>query len=211
MAAVAQPIVPLLEQPVERRSVEAITAALDRARVRYLVARGVAVVAHGHVRFTADLDLVLDPDPDSLRRAIEAIRALGYKPRAPVAFGEFANPEKRREWREKRGMMVFSLSSPEHVATELDLFLEPPFDFDAAHARAAVLSAGSTNPITFVGREDLLALKRAAGRPQDLLDVEALESLRAPPGRLRCLIKTRPDGTRVSRATRSPSAGAWPR
>lgn len=167
---------------MERRSIETIATALDRARVRYLVVGGVAVVAHGHVRFTADLDLVLDPDPDSLRRAIEAIRALGYKPRAPVAFEEFANPEKRREWREGRGMMVFSLSSPEHAATELDLFLEPPFDFDAAHARAAVLGAGEADRITFVGREDLLALKRAAGRPQDLLDVQALESLRDPSG-----------------------------
>ena len=167
---------------MERRSIETIAGALNRASVRYLVVGGVAVVAHGHVRFTADLDLVLDPDPGSLRRAIEAIRALGYRPRAPVPFEEFADPQMRRRWREEKGMMVFSLSSPEHPLTELDLFLEAPFDFDAAYARAVAQEADASGRITFVGREDLLALKRAAGRPQDLLDVQALESLRDASG-----------------------------
>jgi len=41
---------------VEKRSVEAIIGALNAARVRYLVAGGLAVVAHGYVRFTADID-----------------------------------------------------------------------------------------------------------------------------------------------------------
>lgn len=45
---------------MERRSVEAIVRALNDAGVRYLIAGGVAVVAHGYVRFTADLDVILD-------------------------------------------------------------------------------------------------------------------------------------------------------
>ncbi len=43
-------------------SVQAIIQALNEAGVRYLVVGGLAVVAHGHVRFTADVDLVLDDD-----------------------------------------------------------------------------------------------------------------------------------------------------
>ena len=74
-------------------------------------------------------------------------------------------------------MTVFSLSSPEHPATEIDLFLEPPFDFDLVHARAANLELAPGRRLTFVSRNDLLDMKRAAGRPHDLLDVEALESI----------------------------------
>jgi len=49
---------------VTKRSVEAIVDALNAAGVRYLIAGGLAVVAHGYVRFTADVDLILDLEPD---------------------------------------------------------------------------------------------------------------------------------------------------
>jgi len=109
---------------MERRSIETIVESLNRAGVRYLVAGGLAVVAHGLVRFTADLDLVLDPDPDATRRAIDTLSGLGYRPRAPVGFTDFADPEKRRTWFREKGLTVFSVFSDEHPATEIDLFVE---------------------------------------------------------------------------------------
>src|SRR6059036_1924784 len=121
---------------MERRSVEAVISALNGAGVRYLVAGGLAVVAHGFVRFTADVDLVLDPEPRGLGRAIDALSALEYGPRAPVEFAEFADPEKRRAWARQKGLVVFSVFSRAHPATELDLFVETPFDFERAFARA---------------------------------------------------------------------------
>ena len=104
---------------MERRSIESIAKALNDAGARYLIVGGVAVVAHGFVRFTADLDLVLDPDPVALRRAIAAISALGYRSRAPVPFEQFADSARRAEWAVQKGLTVFSLFSPEHAATEL--------------------------------------------------------------------------------------------
>ena len=47
---------------MEKRSVEAIIRALNAASARYLVAGGLAVVAHGYVRFTADVDLIRQTD-----------------------------------------------------------------------------------------------------------------------------------------------------
>jgi hypothetical protein len=44
----------------------------------------VAVVLHGHTRFTADLDLVSDLDPDAARKTTEALEGLGLAPRVPV-------------------------------------------------------------------------------------------------------------------------------
>ena len=159
------------------RSVETIIRALNRAEARYLIVGGLAVVAHGHVRFTAHVDLVLDPDPASLARAVAALEALGYRPRAPVALAEFLDPEKRRQWMKDKGLTVFSLFSPEHPATELDLFVEPPFDFGEEFREAARFEVAPGVTGTFVGRDRLIAMKRAAGRPQDLLDATRLESL----------------------------------
>src|SRR5262245_41439163 len=115
---------------------ETIFAALETAKARYLVVGGVAVVMHGLPRFTADLDLVLALDELNVKAAMNALGRHGYRPRAPVPAEDFANAEIRRTWIADKGLTVFSLWSPEHPATEIDLFVEEPFPFDEAYARA---------------------------------------------------------------------------
>ncbi len=162
--------------PVTTRSLSLIAAALQHADCRYLIVGGVAVVAHGYPRFTADVDIVLDPDPSATLRAIEALSGLGYTPRAPVPMRAFADAAQRQAWAREKQMLVFSLNSPSHPATEIDLFLESPFPFDEAWTRALHETLDGV-PFHIVGRDDLLALKRAAGRPRDLEDVAAIEAL----------------------------------
>ena len=157
---------------------EAVVQALNETGARYLIVGGLAVVAHGHLRFTADIDLVLDFDTGNLRGATAALGSLGYRPRAPVSLEDFIDSERRATWVREKGLTVFSLYSSEHAATEVDLFVEPPFDFDQVYARAVRLDVAPGLPGTFVGLEDLIALKRRAGRPQDALDVEKLLMLK---------------------------------
>ena len=57
--------------------VEWILTALEEANVRYLVVGGVAVVIHGYLRTTIDLDLVLHLDRENLERALKAFETLG--------------------------------------------------------------------------------------------------------------------------------------
>jgi len=163
---------------MERRSIEAIVQALDAARVRYLIVGGLAVTAHGYVRFTAGVDLVLDPDPAATARAVGALSSLGYVPRAPVPFADVADAAQRARWVRETGLAVFSVFSPEHPATELDLFVDVPFDFDRVYERAVRFEISRGVEAVFIDLSDLIEMKRRAGGPQDLLDVEALESLR---------------------------------
>ena len=162
---------------MERQSIEPIIRALNAEKVRYLVADGLAVVAHGYVRFTADLDLVLDLDEENVRRAIAALTPLRYRPRAPVELAQFADAAARAAWIREKELTVFSLSSPDHPATEIDLFVEPPLDFEQAYASAARMEIAPNITATFVGLDDLIAMKAKAGRPQDLEDIERLKSL----------------------------------
>jgi hypothetical protein len=140
-----------------------------------------AVVAHGYVRFTADLDLILDLEEENTKRALRALAGLGYQPRAPVPLDEFADPQKRHQWVRDKGLTVFSLFSHAHPATEVDLFVEMPFDFKPAYAAAARMEVGPGLPATFVSYEHLVELKRQAGRPQDLDDIAKLQAVRKPP------------------------------
>ena len=157
-------------------SVITIIGALNDAGVRYLIAGGLAAVAHGVVRFTADVDLVLALDSENLKRAIGCLESLGFVPRVPVPFQALLDAAERRRWIEEKGMTVFSCSSPRHPLTEVDLFVQMPFDFDLAYAAAVRLELPTGVIATFVGKAELIAMKRAAGRPRDLEDVRVLES-----------------------------------
>jgi len=154
-----------------------IFRALDEADVRYLVVGGVAVVLHGHPRFTADLDLLLDLAPSNAAAAIGALETLRYTPRAPVRAQDFASNEIRAAWIEEKGLTVFSLWSPNHPGTEVDLFVEEPFEFSDAWARRLDVVLGDGTTVHVVGLDDLRFLKRNAGRPKDLDDIEKLDEI----------------------------------
>jgi hypothetical protein len=150
-----------------------VFAALEQADVRYLVVGGVAVVLHGHLRVTADLDLVVDLTTDNLRRALSVFAALGYRPRAPVPLDQFADKVIRESWIAEKGLTVFSLWSPEAPGTEIDIFVQEPFTFGPTYDRATEVELSGVR-VSVLALPDLLALKRAAGRRKDLDDVDAL-------------------------------------
>jgi predicted nucleotidyltransferase len=63
-----------------------------------------------------------------------------------------------------------------HAATEVDRFVHEPFDFKVVYERAPRLLLGGVK-VPVVPIDELLAMKRAANRPQDTADVAALERL----------------------------------
>jgi hypothetical protein len=155
----------------------ALFTALDRAHVRYVVVGGLATVLHGHPRLTADVDLVIDLGSEPSRRAVTAFQALGLKPRAPVSLLDFADPEKRRFWADTKSMRVFSLYDPAQPMREVDLFVREPLDFEELWRASEAMDLGPCK-VHVASIPHLIALKRVAGRPQDLLDIEALEEIR---------------------------------
>lgn len=79
-------------------SVKAIVEALNVAGVRYLIAGGLAVIAHGYLRFTKDMDIVVQLIPDNIKRAFDALGRLGYRPTVPVTGEQFADAGNRELW-----------------------------------------------------------------------------------------------------------------
>lgn len=151
--------------------------ALTAAKVRYLVVGGVAVVLHGHLRTTLDLDLVLQLDKDNLEKALKVFTDLGFQPQVPVPLRSFADPEIREAWTRQKNMTVFSLWHSDFQGFAVDLFLQEPFDFELAYDRALEVTLHDVRA-TVISLPDLIEMKRIAGRPQDQIDVEALLQLR---------------------------------
>lgn len=151
-------------------------AALNASEVQYLVAGGWAVNLYGVERATGDLDLVVYLEQQNLERLIEVVTRFGLVPKVPVAAKEFADVDKRREWRDEKGMMVFSFHDPQNPFVLLDLFIDIPFDFESVYAKRSRISAGRVE-IPVVPLETLIEMKQQAGRPQDLADIHYLRQI----------------------------------
>lgn len=155
---------------------ERVFRVLGEAGARYVVVGGLATVLHGYVRLTADIDLVVDLEPSEARKAMQALGRLGLRPRAPVDATDFADPDKRRQWVEEKGMQVFSLWDPAEPLLEVDVFVTHPIPFEELWGRSEEIALDQV-PIRIASIPDLIALKRLAGRPEDAQDIEALEAI----------------------------------
>jgi hypothetical protein len=150
--------------------------ALNAANARYVVVGGLAVVLHGHIRATQDIDLVVSLEPEETRRALSAVERIGYHPRLPVKLSDFADPEQRERWAREKNMVVFPLFN-ETTRLTIDLFVQYPIDFAELWDASEVMQLRRST-IRVASLDHLLRMKRETGRPRDLQDVEELERLR---------------------------------
>jgi hypothetical protein len=160
---------------MEVRSIEAVIRALNESGAHYVVVGGLAVNAHGYERLTRDLDLVIGLRPDNILRGLRALLAIGYSPSIPVTPEQFADRSVRETWRREKLMLVLKLWSDLHRRTPLDVFVYEPFDFESEYDRALRMEVAPGLAAPFVTLDTLLAMKRQAARPQDLMDIAALE------------------------------------
>lgn len=157
---------------------QAVMEGLHRHEVRFLLVGGMAVVAHGYGRMTYDIDLVIQLTPANIRRAFEALAQLDFRPRIPVTVDEFSDPHNRERWAREKGMIVLNFFSGKDEPCAIDLFIREPFPFDETFAKS-VPSAVNGIPFRYVDLNTLIQMKRTAGRPVDLEDIQHLEQLAA--------------------------------
>ena len=151
--------------------------AFEERDLDYVVIGGVALVMHGVVRMTADLDLMVALTPENLRKLVDVMARLGYRPRIPEPAEALLDQRKRQEWRDEKHMEAFSFYAPRQPLALIDIMINEPLDYRTMHANAVRMELrGLSIPVAAI--DDLIVLKRQAGRPQDLEDIRALEELR---------------------------------
>jgi hypothetical protein len=162
---------------MEARSVRLVVETLNRAGVRYLIAGGLAVNAHGYMRATNDLDFIIALDPPNIVAALRALAAIGYRPRAPITAEQFADRRQRESWVRDKNMVVLQLWSDVHPRTPIDIFVAEPFPFADEEARASHQEVHPGVSAPFVSLKTLIAMKQTAGRDIDLIDINRLRKL----------------------------------
>ncbi len=138
---------------------------------------GVAATLYGIPRMTADLDIVMELSRENIENLLRAMEKLDLKPAIPVAPEELLDEDKRKEWIEKKHMVVFSFVNPEHPFEVLDILINPPIPFKELYSRKNIFNAEG-EPIPVVCIEDLIRLKTISGRKQDLSDIEILREIK---------------------------------
>jgi len=160
---------------------EAVAQALNAAQVRYLVAGGLAVNAHGYIRLTVDIDLAIALDAANIQRAFKALHSIGYRPSVPIDADAFSHSEQRQRWRDEKGMQVLNFFSDEFPGTSVDVFVYEPFNFTSEHAASLCAELLPGIEVRFISIPTLIAMKKIAGRPRDLDDIQHLEWLQEHP------------------------------
>jgi hypothetical protein len=140
---------------------------LNRFEVDYVIVGSEAVAFHGVPRYSLDFDVFIRPTQGNLFRMKAALEVFGLPDLA-----EKIDPE---VWTRTRATLRLG---------------EPPFQIDVllritgleyeAVRRGAVTGSYGQVGVRFIGRSELVANKRAAGREKDLADVKALEDTGAP-------------------------------
>lgn len=151
--------------------------ALAEHKVRYVLVGGLALNLHGVERATMDVDLAVALDETNLAAALDVAEQLDLVPVAPVALRDAANPAKLEQWRRDKNMIAFGLRPRIGTGPVVDLLTTLPFSFELLLQRAISRVVGDVT-VTVACIDDLIAMKKAAGRPIDLADVTSLESLK---------------------------------
>ena len=154
--------------------------ALDAGHVRYALVGGVAVNLHGVPRMTYDVEIVVHTDVATLRGCRVALSSLGLACRLPLLLESLADGDERARLEIDRNLIAVTFTDPENPLREVDVLVAPSIDPDGIVERSVTRSAGAFE-VHIASIDDLLRMKRQAGRPQDLADIRHLERLSRNP------------------------------
>ena len=137
-----------------------LLALFNAHKVDCIIVGGYALAFHGAPRATGDIDILVKPAPDNAKRILAALHEFGFKS-VGLSAEDFEKPEK-----------VVQLGVPP-VRVDIITSLSGVSWEEACSGK--IKGHYGDVPVYYIGREQFLSNKRAAGRKKDLADAEALE------------------------------------
>jgi len=139
---------------------------LARHEVNFVLVGGLAAQTHGNTRMTNDVDVIPEPDPANLDRLASALNALGARVLNPGSEGIDIDAAMLPR------ATIWQFATPHG---DIDILHDAPgaAPFEGLRDRALVIALGDVR-VPVAGRDDLIRMKLARGRPVDRSDVAAL-------------------------------------
>jgi len=145
--------------------------------IRYLIVGGLAVNLHGVPRVTQDIDIVIAMERENILKLNAVLKKLGYKPRLPVNPDDMVNSKIVKDWVVNKNLKAFSFYHQKENYKVVDIVLVHQLDFEDAFKNKSVKKAQNIE-IYLVSIDDLIKMKKSAGRSQDSSDVEMLKKVK---------------------------------
>ncbi|MDH3977905.1 MAG: hypothetical protein OEU86_05265 [Gammaproteobacteria bacterium] len=147
-----------------------VCSALAAKDIPYAIVGGHAVALHGAVRGTVDIDIVLSWNLDTLLSTEQALNQLGLFSRLPVNATDIY--QFRDEYINNRNLIGWNFYNPDNPVEQVDIIIT--YDLKTRKIDRIETTAG---PIKLLNKQDLIAMKKKSGRPQDIADIDALKKL----------------------------------
>lgn len=166
----------MIEPPDAELDVHTLLRTLREHDVEFVIIGGLAVVAHGFLRGTKDLDIAPKPTPENRRRLHDALVSLDGR---PLDLDEF-RPEELPVPFTPAGLAEGGNWRIRTTAGIVDVFqwVAGIESYDALRRSAVEGDLPDVGAVLVAGYDDLVAMKRAAGRPRDELDLQQLRAAR---------------------------------
>ncbi|HEX2016760.1 MAG TPA: nucleotidyl transferase AbiEii/AbiGii toxin family protein [Solirubrobacteraceae bacterium] len=158
--------------PVPALQIEALLRALAEHDAEFVIIGGFCLSAHGVIRATKDIDIVPDPARENLRHLARALSHLD----AEAMFADDFSPEELGIRLDEEGLYLGGNWVLRTRLGRLDIMqaVEGVKDYADLRSRAIEVEVPQAGRFLFAGADDLIAMKLAAGRPQDKIDVTSL-------------------------------------
>ena len=150
--------------------IHTVCTALDEAKIPYAIVGGYAVALHGAIRGTVGVDIVIKWSLKNLQNVETTLKRLGLVSLHPLDADSVFRF--RDEYIQNRNLIAWNFYDPSNRANQIDLIIS----YDLTQAKVKTIHTLS-GPVRILSRDDLIKMKKNSGRIQDLIDVEALESL----------------------------------
>ncbi len=141
--------------------------ALKKEKINYMIVGGYAVNFHGYSRNTVDIDLIIKFTLANLKKIEKLLQQMGMVSRLPIDAASVYNF--RDEYIKNRNLIAWNFYNENDPTDQIDILINHDVsDFKSEKFRVGQLE------LKVISKEDLIRMKKKAGRDKDLLDIKEL-------------------------------------
>lgn len=144
---------------------------LNKSEIPYAIVGGFAMVLHGVVRGTVDLDFIMNLSAENFEKAEALLESMGLQSKLPLDAKMIF--QFKDEYIKNRNLIAWSFYNPKIPHEVVDIILTE----DLKKKKVTTINYAGIK-IKVLAVDELIKMKKTSARPQDLMDVESLMGLK---------------------------------
>jgi hypothetical protein len=161
---------------------EDVLRAFKKEKVKYVIVGGIAINLHGFLRSTADMDILVEMSNENLKKVVTILKKKGYQVKQPVDPMGIADRGTRLDWIQNKHMKAFNFYKDAELK-EVDIIIDTPISYEVAKKNKVDFKT-DIGSLPVISIDDLIKMKKKAGRTADKIDIAQLKQIKRLRGRV---------------------------